>query len=115
MICFLILFSTVSLFLSSSSFFFFRFLGGGVAGDPLLLVLQYCEKGSLENYLREHRSGIAELTLIAMLHICAQVAAGMEAINKLRLIHRDLAARNVLLSSDYTCKVPSFFFSFFFR
>lgn len=39
------------------------------------------------------------------LHICAQVANGMEHISNLRFVHKDLAARNILIAPTLDVKI----------
>ena len=79
-------------------------LGVCTVGQPILLVLELCEHGSLDVFLRT-RVGITDLSLNAKLRILLDVANGMAHLHSLSLVHRDLAARNVLLSATYTCKV----------
>ena len=80
-----------------------RLIGVVTAGDPLLIILEFCEKGSLDAYLDKH-----DLKSDILLKIAVNCADGMAYLTELRFIHRDLAARNVLLGSDMTAKIADF-------
>ncbi|KAL4228776.1 hypothetical protein ACF0H5_011817 [Mactra antiquata] len=96
--------------------------------DPLYIILEYVQRGSLLNYLRKCRpssimsqssvgstmSSISatssfmqprakDLTIFAL-----QIARGMAHLGSCGIIHRDLASRNVLLATDFTCKICDF-------
>jgi tyrosine-protein kinase Src len=72
-----------------------------------MLVIQYCEHGSLHAFLQEH-VGFNELQITSKLRILEDVARGMQFLASLLIVHRDLAARNVLVGADYICKVCLF-------
>ena len=73
-------------------------------GDPLLIVLQYCDKGSLLSVLR------SETTIPAdrLRGYALGIARGMEHLTRHHAIHRDLAARNVLVDAMDSAKVSDF-------
>ncbi|GAB0088001.1 hypothetical protein DMENIID0001_023760 [Sergentomyia squamirostris] len=93
-----------------------------------LLFTEYCDKGSLLNYLRSEwntyhsnqnfrtSSNIVEnpcyieehLTWKSLLANALQVAEGMNFLNMQNVVHRDLAARNVLLNKDNVAKIADF-------
>ena len=74
---------------------------------PILLVLEYCEHGSLLSFLRK-RTGFDALGLVQRLKVALDCAKGMAYLSEAGVVHRDLAARNVLVDSAYTCKVADF-------
>eukprot|EP00051_Salpingoeca_urceolata_P021978 m.351963 g.351963 ORF g.351963 m.351963 type:complete len:1960 (+) comp19898_c14_seq4:3668-9547(+) len=75
-------------------------------GEPVAILLQYCERGSLQEFLQGSLgSGLAEGP---RLFILRDVAAGMAYLSEHAIVHRDLAARNVLLDSSFSCKVSDF-------
>lgn len=77
--------------------------------EPIYIVTELLDKGSLLEYLREGDGSKPEITPEPILiDISANVAEGMAYIERRELIHRDLAARNILLSSDGTAKVADF-------
>ena len=73
---------------------------------PMLLVLEYCERGSLDRYLQAE--GAATSSMALRLLLCGDVASGMGFLASRRVVHRDLAARNVLLDATLACKVSDF-------
>ena len=80
-----------------------RLVGVVTLGDPLLVVLEYCEYGALKSYLEK-----TEVAGTTQCRLAADCADGMAYLAKHKFIHRDLAARNVLLSSDRQCKIADF-------
>ena len=79
----------------------------GQVSEPglFLIVLQFCEHGSLLSWIMENGPGAGIRTLINM---CVDTASGMAYLESLGVVHRDLAARNVLVASDLSCKVSDF-------
>ena len=74
------------------------------------VVLQYCDRGSLQSLLREDKLNRGESVLpekVALV-IAAEIAAGMSYLESKRFVHRDLAARNILVGADDTCLVADF-------
>jgi serine/threonine protein kinase len=92
-------------------------VGVVTSGLPLLLLLSFCEYGSLLGYLEgkgprtihgitpRHFTTTNERTRIRM---AFEIARGMAHLAASRFVHRDLAARNVLVDSEITCKVADF-------
>ena len=67
-------------------------------GDPLVLVLQYCEHGSVLDVLKAQAAEGTPITFANKMHMALDVAFGMEYLSSLRFIHGDLASRNVLVA-----------------
>jgi len=67
-------------------------------GDPLVLVLQYCEHGSVIDELETQAAAGTPVSYAIKMKMALDVAHGMEHLASLRFIHRDLAARNVLVA-----------------
>jgi serine/threonine protein kinase len=77
-------------------------------GDPLVLILSYCEHGSLLSYIRgQHKAGTT-VELEVKRRLLMEVACGMQHLAASRYIHRDLAARNVLIASGLVAQVADF-------
>lgn len=83
-------------------------IGVVTRGMPLMLVVSFCENGSLLGVLRDAASKGPSLTASAKLKMSAEIAKGMAHLAAKLFIHRDLAARNVLVSSGSICKVADF-------
>eukprot|EP00039_Didymoeca_costata_P012169 m.174196 g.174196 ORF g.174196 m.174196 type:complete len:2218 (-) comp15404_c0_seq5:2617-9270(-) len=77
-------------------------------GDPIVLLISYCENGSLLHLLRQRKELMDPLALPVKLVMGAQIATGLEHLHSRKFVHRDLAARNVLVTSRYECKVSDF-------
>lgn len=80
-------------------------IGVVTSGDPLLLVLQFCEKGALKSLLENSGDSIPMHILVEYSY---GIACGMEYLHERHFVHRDLAARNVLLDSADRPKVADF-------
>ncbi|XP_075964476.1 tyrosine-protein kinase Lck isoform X2 [Anarhichas minor] len=77
-----------------------------VTQEPIFIVTEYMENGSLVDYLKTTEGGSVPMnTLIDM---AAQVADGMAFIEENNYIHRDLRAANILVSNELICKVADF-------
>ena len=74
-------------------------------GLPLLLIVSYCEHGSLLGYVKKHAQALG---VPAKIKLCWDVAKGMAHLAQHHFVHRDLAARNVLVDSSVTGKIADF-------
>ncbi|XP_028969176.1 tyrosine-protein kinase transmembrane receptor Ror-like [Galendromus occidentalis] len=81
--------------------------------EPMCLLFEYMEHGDLHEYLIAHSPARADsinqtLEFSDFLHICRQIAAGMEFLAAHHYVHRDLAARNALVGENMTVKISDF-------
>jgi serine/threonine protein kinase len=88
-------------------------IGVVTSGSPLILVLSYCDHGSMLSHLTKRAAEGNAVPAASKLDFAAQTAAGMAHLSGRHFIHRDLAARNVLLASgqsasNLVCKVADF-------
>ncbi|CAG7702927.1 unnamed protein product [Allacma fusca] len=83
-----------------------QLLGVVLEGRNIYLVTEYMSKGSLLDYLRSR--GRLHVTKTDQINFAYDTCAGMEYLEKRRVVHRDLAARNVLISEDCVAKVADF-------
>lgn len=67
--------------------------------EPFYLVTEFMPNGALLGYLR---NACHQLSIQAMVGICAQVASGMQFLEERKLVHRDLSARNVLVGEHHS-------------
>ncbi|EFC41083.1 hypothetical protein NAEGRDRAFT_80827 [Naegleria gruberi] len=86
------------------------FYGISITPKKHYLVVEYLEKGSIENLISQCRKGEISLDLISKLSLLIDVACGMEYLHSLKppIIHRDLKPGNILLDSNNTAKVCDF-------
>lgn len=68
-------------------------------GSPKILLVSFCEWGSLLNVLRTRFNGTHKFTTRERMQMLLDVSKGMAYLSSKRFVHRDLAARNVLLNS----------------
>jgi serine/threonine protein kinase len=71
--------------------------------DPLLVVLEFCEHGALNRYVK-----VFDLDQMRLYRLSADCAEGLQYLSDRGFIHRDVAARNVLISSDHRAKISDF-------
>eukprot|EP00049_Salpingoeca_infusionum_P002903 m.61163 g.61163 ORF g.61163 m.61163 type:complete len:1713 (-) comp11849_c1_seq2:955-6093(-) len=76
-------------------------IGVVTRGEPLCVLLQFCEHGSILDYLRAKK----QMCMLRRLLWAGDVADGMAYLHKCGIVHRDLAARNVLVNSTFRCQV----------
>ena len=70
---------------------------------PVMVVLEYCENGSLHKYLNE-----SQLSLHEQLQLATDCVQGLSYLSSRKFVHRDIAARNVLLDSEHRAKIGDF-------
>jgi serine/threonine protein kinase len=76
-------------------------------GLPKMLLVSYCEHGSLQGLLRARAKELSPFTLAEKYKAVVEIAAGMAHLTTCHFVHRDLAARNVLVATGTVCKVAS--------
>ncbi|XP_076017630.1 tyrosine-protein kinase Lck [Genypterus blacodes] len=77
-----------------------------VTQEPIYIVTEYMENGSLVDFLKTTEGGC--LTITTLIDMSSQVADGMAFIEEKNYIHRDLRAANILVSHELVCKVADF-------
>jgi len=87
------------------------------ASDPesseLWLATEYCEQGTLQQFLQSH-----ELSWIQLLSMAKDITAGLSFLhndklplgfgNKPSIVHQDLKSNNILIKEDGTCAIADF-------
>lgn len=85
-----------------------QMVGVVTSGMPYMLVLQLCDRGSLQSVLKKASKGDTPLSTDELLHHCVGIANGMAYLTSLNFVHRDLATRNVLIDARNNDKVSDF-------
>ncbi|KAL8265826.1 hypothetical protein R6Q59_003170 [Mikania micrantha] len=79
--------------------------------DDKILVYEFMPKGSLYDYLYEHKDRTPRLTVEQRLEICLGVAQGLSYLHfgiDFNIIHSDLKTDNILLDDDLVPKIADF-------
>ncbi|XP_070834956.1 tyrosine-protein kinase Lck [Chaetodon trifascialis] len=77
-----------------------------VTQEPIYIVTEYMENGSLVDYLKTTEG--SSLPMNTLIDMASQVADGMAFIEEKNYIHRDLRAANILVSHELICKIADF-------
>uniref|UniRef100_A0A8C5HYW1 Tyrosine-protein kinase n=1 Tax=Gouania willdenowi TaxID=441366 RepID=A0A8C5HYW1_GOUWI len=77
-----------------------------VTQEPIYIVTEYMENGSLVDYLKTTEGG--KLPMTTLINMAYQVADGMSFIEEKNYIHRDVRAANILVSLELVCKIADF-------
>ncbi len=81
-------------------------LVGVVTDDPIMMLVEYCDKGSLLDVLRTQ--GRQVITLTNLIDFARGVLEGMCYLESKSVLHRDLACRNVLIDDQMKPKISDF-------
>nr|GEV35840.1 serine-threonine/tyrosine-protein kinase catalytic domain-containing protein [Tanacetum cinerariifolium] len=78
-----------------------------------ILVYEYAQRGSLDQYLRRNNTTNYTLTWLQRLKICVGAARGLDHIHyhvgkHLTIIHRDVKNANILLDQNFVAKISDF-------
>lgn len=82
-----------------------KLIGICVQKQPIMIVMELVEGGSLLTFLRNNA---VSLVIKQLLNMCRDAAAGMCYLENKNCIHRDLAARNCLIGKDNIVKISDF-------
>eukprot|EP00826_Nyctotherus_ovalis_P059195 TRINITY_DN8210_c0_g1_i1.p1 TRINITY_DN8210_c0_g1~~TRINITY_DN8210_c0_g1_i1.p1 ORF type:complete len:659 (+),score=201.43 TRINITY_DN8210_c0_g1_i1:359-2335(+) len=75
-----------------------------VYGNNLCLVLEYCNGGDLEDYIKKVRKQKAGYPLKELKLVAWNIASGLYEMHKRSMMHRDIKPKNILLLEDEATK-----------
>uniref|UniRef100_A0A7E4VMA9 Protein kinase domain-containing protein n=1 Tax=Panagrellus redivivus TaxID=6233 RepID=A0A7E4VMA9_PANRE len=82
-----------------------RMFGVAIEKEPMALIMEFVDGGSLEKYLRTANGPISQQEKDRM---CCDAAWGLEYLHESHFLHRDIAARNCLYSKLKVLKIADF-------
>ena len=80
-----------------------KLVGVVTTGEPLYIILEFCENGAMDSYIKKNIIEYHE-----KIRFASECSKGMAYLSSLGFVHRDLASRNVLLTIGLTCKIADF-------
>lgn len=83
-----------------------KLLGVSLDRNPFYIVTEFCEQGSLLEYLKTR--GQAAIEQKDLVGFARDIAFAMRYLHSKNLEHRDLTTRNVLIHENGTAKVSNF-------
>jgi len=79
---------------------------GFTTKPQLAIVMEYCENGSIAEYLANPYTQVSDHKKMEWF---VRIAKGLNFIHKkLKVVHRDIAARNILLDANLKCQIGDF-------
>jgi len=83
------------------------FYGAVIIDSSLCLLLEYCARGSLEDYMKDHAN---EFTWDKFFTFARQATEGLLSLHnwKPAIVHRDFKGQNLLLTENWQIKVSDF-------
>jgi serine/threonine protein kinase len=83
-------------------------LYGIVVDTELALVMEYCSRGTLADYLKNNANTLDDAT---KLEFALQITSGLAYLHEHDVLHRDIKSSNVMLDRERRCKLIDFGFA----
>ena len=78
-------------------------IGVVTRGDPMMVVLEYCEYGNLAAYVRG-----PSIHSFTQARLSADVADGMSFLHSRGIVHRDLSGYHVLVGTEHRARISNY-------
>ncbi|RGB42064.1 kinase-like domain-containing protein [Rhizophagus diaphanus] len=85
-----------------------NFYGLTSDGNKIYLVTEWAEKGSLREYILEHKRNI---NLKLKIKFAYDIAKGLNFLNSVGMIHRDIRSENIVITEHEIAKITKFKFN----
>ncbi|CDW79082.1 kinase-like protein [Stylonychia lemnae] len=76
--------------------------------DPPCIVMEYCQKGSLDKMIKDAKQMNKQIPEEEVLRIVKQILKGLKNCHKNKLVHRDLKPANILINQNDVVKIGDF-------
>ncbi|KAJ5079200.1 serine/threonine-protein kinase nek1 [Anaeramoeba ignava] len=77
--------------------------------DLIYVVMEYCDKGDLSEYLDSKKEKNKKLSIEEIKGIFRQIVLGLKYLHQKRIVHRDLKPKNIILQSNQNQSNPPYF------
>eukprot|EP00105_Crassostrea_gigas_P033200 XP_011456474.1 PREDICTED: uncharacterized protein LOC105348641 [Crassostrea gigas] len=83
------------------------FIGAVIDNNAMgpYMILEYCEKGQLRDWLMQQKNSTSEDTIEQLYRIIYGISKGMCHLETKKIVHKKLAARNILLTDELEPKI----------
>ena len=73
--------------------------------DIIYIVMEFCERGDLENFLEQKKKSVKFLDEDLIWQIFLKITIGLADIHKKKILHRDIKLKNIFLKNNLDIKI----------